>query len=73
MYEWHDYGGGMMWIFWALLIIGVFWIIKTITAQGREGKPPEHDKSALDLLKERYAKGEIEQDEFVQKRKDLGG
>ena len=71
MYEWHGYGAGMMWIFWVLLIILVLWILKAMTAQGQEEKPSGQDKTALDILKERYAKGEIEQDEFIQKRKDL--
>jgi putative membrane protein len=73
MYEWHGYGGGMMWIFWVLLIIVVLWVIKTMMVQGRDGNPTGQDKTALDILKERYAKGEIEHDEFVQKRKDLEG
>jgi putative membrane protein len=37
----------------------------------RNSNPPS-GKSALDILKERYAQGEITQEEYEIKRKDLG-
>ena len=69
MYEWHGFGGGIMWIFWILLIVGVLWALRI--ASGRQGGAAENQKTALEILKERYAKGEIEREEFEQKRKDL--
>ena len=73
MYVWHGYGGGIMWILWISLIVLVFWIIKANTGQGRNRDSNVRNKSALDILEERYAKGEIERNEFEQKRKDLNG
>lgn len=64
----HEYGGGFMWIFWLLLIVAIAWIIKTTTL---DGSGPGKQKSALDILKERYARGEINQEEFEQKKQDL--
>jgi putative membrane protein len=69
MYEWHGYGGGMMWIFWILIIIALVWLVAFVTRRGSVSSGS--DKSALEILKERYARGEIDRDEFEQKQKDL--
>jgi putative membrane protein len=69
MFEWHGYGGGMMWIFWILIIIALVWFVTFATRRGSGS--PGNEKSAQDILKERYARGEIEREEFEQKRKDL--
>ncbi|MBT8434839.1 MAG: SHOCT domain-containing protein [Gammaproteobacteria bacterium] len=69
MYEWHGYGGGMMWIFWILIIVALIWFVAFATRRG--GLSSGNEKSALEVLKERYARGEIDRDEFEQKQKDL--
>ena len=69
MFEWHGYGGGMMWVFWILIIVALVWFVTFATRRG--GSPPGNEKSALEILKERYAKGEIDREEFEQKKKDL--
>jgi len=71
MYDGHmfGFGGGFMWIFWILLIVAIVWAVRA--AGGSGNHPPVTRKSALDILKERYARGEIDQQEFEQKRKDL--
>jgi putative membrane protein len=62
------YGGGLMWLLWILLIVLVAWGVKAAMAsQGGRSR------SALDILDERYASGEIDQQEFEQKRRDLRG
>jgi putative membrane protein len=70
MYDGHMYGffGGFMWLFWLVVIIAIIGVIK---ATG--GRPAGTRKSALELLDERYARGEIERDEYEQKHKDLKG
>ncbi|WP_419630076.1 SHOCT domain-containing protein [Thiolapillus sp.] len=50
-----------MWFFWILLIVIVLWGVKAATGQDNRGK--SNPKSALDILKERYARGEIDQEE----------
>ncbi|MBL7141925.1 SHOCT domain-containing protein [Patescibacteria group bacterium] len=62
---------GMWWImiiFWLLVIIGAIGLIKWVFT---EEKSEIKRGSALDILKERYAKGEINEDEYNKKKKDL--
>ena len=62
--------GGFMWIFWIAIIVGVLFFVRWVFQQSRpvEGKLEE---SSLELLKRRYARGEIDKEEFVQKKKDI--
>lgn len=65
----HWFGGGFMWIFWLVLIAAIFWGAKIMSSN--ENNKTDNKKSALDILDDRYAKGEIDQKEFEQKRKDI--
>lgn len=65
--------GGFGWIFmvlfWGLVIWGIVSLVRGSMGNGSGGRTIE--KSALDILKERYAKGEINKEEFESKKKDL--
>ena len=70
---WHGemmLGGGFMWIFWILLIVGVVAVISALLDKDRLEKRGFHP-SPVDILKERYARGEINRDEYEQSLKDL--
>ncbi len=54
-------------LFWPLLIIGVVLIIRWAVGPKNE----EVNNSALDILKKRYVRGEIDKKEFEEKKKDL--
>ncbi len=64
----------MMIFFWAFLILLVVWCVRGMSGKsgcGMGGMHSSSSSSALDTLKERYAKGEIDKKEFEQKKKDL--
>ena len=66
MWEWH----WVMWIFmiivWVLIILGAVAIFKWITKSKTESS-----ESALEMLKKRYAKGEISEEEFNTMREKI--
>lgn len=69
-YMWGPWGIGMMLmmlVFGGLvivaLVLGIRWLIT-------EGKEPRSD-SALDILRQRYARGEISKEEFETLKRDL--
>ncbi len=83
MWSWGEFGGwGMglgillMILFWALVILGIVAVVRWLSweSQGRreraEGARPR-DKTPLEIVRERYARGEIDRDEYEQKRRDL--
>lgn len=64
------FGGLYMILFWAVVIAVVVVLVKWIFGgSARTGMPSR--KSALDVLKERYARGDIGREEFEQKKRDI--
>ncbi len=64
-------GGLMMLLFWAAVIALIVLIVRWLSGSAREQRPP--DRSALEILEERFARGEIEREEFEEKRRLLAG
>jgi len=64
------WGMGWWWIIGIVVLIAIIWPIVQRYNRGNN-VPGEPGKSALDILKERYAKGEINKDEFEERKKDL--
>jgi putative membrane protein len=63
------YGGMFMWIIF-LIVIGllVYFFVQT---QKTKGQTPLQGESHLDILKKRYAKGEITKEEYERMKNDL--
>jgi len=64
------FSGGLMWIFWIVLIVGIIFIVKILDTRVKESKYLD-DKKPLEILKERYARDEIDESKFEQKRNEL--
>lgn len=58
-------------IMWILIIVLIFVIIWNNTSQRNKYIPFDGKETALDILKKRYAKGEITKEQFDQMKKDL--
>lgn len=70
-YSW-GWGGmllGML-LFWGVLVAAIVMLMRCMMGRGNTGGR-EREKGPLDILKERYARGEIEREEFEQKKHDL--
>jgi putative membrane protein len=65
---WGWIGPILMVLFWIAVAIGIAFLVRYLVRSGR--RPAEED-SALEILRRRYAKGEISKEEFEEKRKDL--
>lgn len=68
--------GGMMW-FWAvlwlllavLLVFGIVVLVRAFAERGGSGSRPAN--SAVQILEERFARGEIDREEFEERRRAL--
>ncbi len=69
------WGFGMMFmslLFLALIVVGVVLVVRSFSHGGQT--PPQREGSrALDILDERFARGEIDQQEYEERRRALTG
>ena len=76
------WGGGTGWMgfgmvfVWLLLIAAlialVVWLVRSPPHAGANSVLPPRRSPGLDILEERYARGEINRDEYLQKKRDMG-
>lgn len=72
--RWDGFGPFMMLpmlLFWILIVVIGILLVRKLWRDSRDNQVTTGSKTALDILKERYAKGEISRDEFEQIKKDL--
>ncbi len=64
-------GGIGMLLFWGLIVFGIVVLARAFAGTSNAGEPTPRGKTPLDILRERYARGEIDKSEFQQRRSDL--
>ncbi len=58
-------------LFWGLVIWGIVALVRGLSGSKGSGPAPPTADSALDILKRRYARGELNKEEYEEKKKDL--
>jgi len=67
------FGGFAMIFFWGLIIIGAVLVVKYVISGSVSGRSAPVTNDPLQILKERYARGEIDTEEFEERKKGLEG
>jgi len=66
------FGSILMFALWIALFVAVFFFVKRwIQTSQKENPDLTHRPSAMDILRERYARGEIDKEEFEEKKRVL--
>jgi len=60
-------------LFWGILIFLVVWLVRNISQSDRSSgeKTADRDPSARQILEQRYAKGEIDREQYQHMSKDI--
>ena len=54
------------------IIVGVVWLVRSLAAPHAQHMMPKRS-AGLDVLEERYARGEVPREEYLEKKKDILG
>ena len=60
-----------MLFFWGVLIWGIVTLVRKLSGTNFSNSASDNSKQALEILKERYAKGEISQEEFNKMKSEI--
>ncbi len=82
MWGYGDWGAwGWLWpfhvilpiLFWVVVIVGIVLLVRSLTGRERRHSWPNRHSPGLDVLEERYARGEISREEYLEKKRDILG
>ncbi|MDT8285477.1 MAG: SHOCT domain-containing protein [Elusimicrobiales bacterium] len=65
----YGFAGVIMWVLFLIVMVAVLYTAVRVAGIGGGGAPGE---TALEILKKRYARGDIDKEEFERLKKDLG-
>jgi len=72
MMDWYPYMGFWMSLFWLVVLVLIAYLIYKLIKKEKEIAPSViSGKSAMDILAERYAKGELTREQYMQMKEDL--
>ena len=71
MHDFNFFGGGWMMIFWWFLIIALIVIVVRALMGSTKQNANTPAETPMDILKRRYANGEIDKEEFEERKKNL--
>ena len=60
----------MMLLFLALIVVGIVFVVRVLLRRRADG-PRSGSNRALDILDERFARGELDRDEYEERRRTL--
>ena len=61
-YGWHGWWMGWMWAFWIILIVFMGWLVLRVGSRPRDVQ--QERRTPEEILRERFARGEIDTEEF---------
>ena len=70
-YGWHGWWMGWWWIVWVVVIAVIIWLV--FRAAARPGDVRERRRTPEEILRERYARGEIDTEEYQHRLETLRG
>lgn len=68
---WMFFGPFTMILFFGAIVLVVVLLVRWLDGSRRDYRTPSSDKTALAILEERFARGEIDKEEFEERRRIL--
>ncbi len=62
---------GFGWLFWIVIIVLFVWLLTQAVGRNRDSESRSREETPLEILKKRYARGEISHEEYERMKKDL--
>lgn len=68
---WSGFGMGLMMVFWLMVLGLIVTLIWFLIRKGSESTSDSSGESSLEILKKRYARGEIEEEQYRRMKNEI--